>query len=289
MAVDSKITKSNENVPPLLRNEFIKDVTSQYVSTKNIRIKILKSAGDGLSVAHLCVFNNESWIPIANGKISDGYALFKNIGRNAVYLPVYYKKGEGVPAGNPFILYKDGRLVPIKIDRHKTQSVFLSRKYPLNGIKIWWLTLMGQGLFQGANRADFEDAITLYRIPDTISMKMNLSVISKPASYRYVRYLFPENKSGSLGEVAFYKDKKGNEPLTGKWIWADGVDSSDVRIAFDGHLDKFIDRTPNRGFKFEVQFCISGQIELEIKIPTFFGVLCLIDFQSNVHQFFLRC
>ena len=59
---------------------------------------------------YLCVFNVEGWIPVQFGEIVDGKVLFRNMGRNIVYLPAYYKRGNLLPAAPPLLLKEDGSI-----------------------------------------------------------------------------------------------------------------------------------------------------------------------------------
>jgi hypothetical protein len=61
------------------------------------------------------------------------------------------------------------------------------------------------GVFQGANAADFSDAVTLYTVagapPEGV---MTAQAVSNSTAFRYVRYLSPTNGFCNVAEVAFY-------------------------------------------------------------------------------------
>ena len=64
---------------------------------------------------------------------------------------------------------------------------------------------MVNGIFQGANRADFSDAVALYTVGTQPAAGGFTSVsISNTAAFRYVRYLSPNNGYGNVSEVEFY-------------------------------------------------------------------------------------
>ncbi|WP_414617780.1 transglutaminase-like domain-containing protein [Dyadobacter sp. 32] len=228
-----------------LTSPFIKDVTSNYVPVSKITLTVNSLDLGKDRRIFLCVFNNRVWVPVSFVKAVGNKAIFENLGRGVIYLPIVFKNGVGKPADSPFILHKDGHLEKIDFNSQLVERVNLERKYPLNGLKIWWLTLMGGGRFEGANRSDFRDAAQLHTIPDTIPMQMNFVNLTNPGEFRYLRYCFPDNKSGSLGEISFYGSPDETSPMRGSWIWSPGVDSSDVRLAFDGKIDAFVDKTPN--------------------------------------------
>ena len=63
------------------------------------------------------------------------------------------------------------------------------------------------GIFEGANRADFMDAIPLYIIPgSSFGGQMNYIRVNCSRGFRYVRYVGPEAKSSVMAELEFWGD-----------------------------------------------------------------------------------
>ncbi|MBN2162513.1 MAG: carbohydrate-binding protein [Pontiellaceae bacterium] len=61
------------------------------------------------------------------------------------------------------------------------------------------------GVFQGANRADFSDAVTLYTVGSNPAESSLTTVnVSESSGFRYVRYLAPNGSWGNVAEVEFY-------------------------------------------------------------------------------------
>jgi fibronectin type 3 domain-containing protein/regulation of enolase protein 1 (concanavalin A-like superfamily) len=61
------------------------------------------------------------------------------------------------------------------------------------------------GVFQGANAADFSDAVTLFNVTDApAGGTLTEQVVSNATPYRYVRYLSPANGFGNVAEVEFW-------------------------------------------------------------------------------------
>lgn len=64
------------------------------------------------------------------------------------------------------------------------------------------------GLFEGANQADFSDAIPLFIIPGLTKKEFSEQEIACTRGFRYVRFVFPyaqtEGKSSYLSELKFY-------------------------------------------------------------------------------------
>ena len=66
-------------------------------------------------------------------------------------------------------------------------------------------SLMLNGIFQGANRPDFSDAVNLLTItnppPDAT---LTAQAVTNPTAFRYVRYLSPANSHGDIAEAQFF-------------------------------------------------------------------------------------
>ncbi|HEX9046024.1 MAG TPA: hypothetical protein VF988_03275, partial [Verrucomicrobiae bacterium] len=61
------------------------------------------------------------------------------------------------------------------------------------------------GVFQGANTADFRDAVTLAAITEAPPTGVLTSVnVVDPTPFRYLRYLSPDNGWGNVAEIEFY-------------------------------------------------------------------------------------
>jgi len=61
------------------------------------------------------------------------------------------------------------------------------------------------GVFEGANRADFMDAMPIYMINQSVTDgQMNYHDVSSSVGFRYVRYLGPSGAHSQVAELAFY-------------------------------------------------------------------------------------
>ncbi|MBE7498680.1 MAG: PQQ-dependent sugar dehydrogenase [Verrucomicrobiaceae bacterium] len=69
----------------------------------------------------------------------------------------------------------------------------------------WASGRMTGGRFQGANNADFSDAVTLHTIVGAPAADvLTTQLVSNPNGFRYVRYLSPDNGFCNVAEVEFY-------------------------------------------------------------------------------------
>ena len=74
---------------------------------------------------------------------------------------------------------------------------------------------MVNGVFQGANKADFSDAVTLTTITTAPPYSViTTQTVSNTATYRYLRYLGPTNGSCNIAELQFWGQMRKNQTIT---------------------------------------------------------------------------
>lgn len=211
------LESTNGNVPPGLKDTKYIDVTNEYLAVSDVMYE-LKNKPDWAKYVYICVFDNTGWLPVHYGKIrDDGKVVFTKMGRNVVYLPVYYKDNKLAPAGEPFLLTKKGWVKRFETDETDKQQLAITRKYNMVKRKDNWQNCLIGGKFQGANRADFKDAKTIHTIRSKPSQYMESVNVQKTGSYRYFRFVWDvdtnnidgEYDGTCIAEVQFY-DKKGN-------------------------------------------------------------------------------
>lgn len=115
---------SPSDIPSTFRYTNRVDVTHEYVTTSNISIAPEINHDKSNGILYLAVFNTNHWIPVAWSKIENGIANFKNVGNNdIIYLPVFYRNGNVIPSGTPFILSRDSERVAIVPDRNNLKML----------------------------------------------------------------------------------------------------------------------------------------------------------------------
>lgn len=100
-----------KDLPTVFRKANRIDVTTQYVVTNDVEVEI-ESITNHINdtTLYLAVFNAERWRVVAWASIKDERAIFNNMGaNNIVYMPVFYRDGEIIPASYPFILSPQGQ------------------------------------------------------------------------------------------------------------------------------------------------------------------------------------
>ncbi len=233
------INVSNNDIPPLFLNTKKKDVSSEYFETSDVEISLINLPRD-IRYAYLCVFSSHNIIPVQWGKIKSNRAIFKNMGRDVVYVPAYYKDGMLIPSGQAFHLDYSGQKKYFEPTGSKI-SITIKRKYPVFPFKKEWAESLVGGKFQGANRADFGKAVDLYTIkepPDFIPQNKD---IHSPNTYRYARFIFAKGKYGNLAEIKFYSASDNQMiALDGNPVYSDELIPDVMSKALDNNISTFI-------------------------------------------------
>lgn len=101
-----ELKKESKEIPISFQNEFMKDVTEEYVSAINISMSILSDKKKSKEkYAYLTIFGNNKWTPVCFCKIKNKRELiFKKIEKGAIYMPAYYKHGKFEPINYPALL-----------------------------------------------------------------------------------------------------------------------------------------------------------------------------------------
>ncbi|SEK19685.1 hypothetical protein [Parapedobacter koreensis] len=182
--------------------QHYKDATGSVAEVSDVEVSF--NAPRSNSQGCLCVFNNAEWIPIVCKSLSGRGIRFPAVGKGVVYMKGILKDGSLTVHGQPFLLNDEGKTV--NLDALDSQiTLTLDRKYPPNEELISFVPTLAGSYFQGANRADFSDAATLWTIDSLSSLhKMHKSV--EHARYRYIRFVFAdiERKNEALGGIQLY-------------------------------------------------------------------------------------
>lgn len=205
---DSRIKYTD--IPPLFRNIKKKDVSAEYFDTTNLTVPLTVPVPPNTYYAYLCVFGYQEWHPVQWGKINGRQTTFKGMGRDMVYLPMYYTHGELTPASAPLYLDPKGKIHSL-LPQGKTTLV-------LNGItgasyfddNRHDVKYLAGSYFLGQNPAHPEQWDTLCRIPDSLYMNQQLHTVTFQRPYRYIRLIAPQD-TFAAGEIRFYENE--NTPI----------------------------------------------------------------------------
>ena len=118
-------------MPKVWRRDYLEgrvDVTSEYIPVCDVTLK--KIPGRFASVS-LASFDNRNWQSVADAPVRRGTAVFRNMARDVVYLPVSEPEdGYRHVLGPPVLVDTDGKFRLLKPCRFRKEQVRLLAKYP---------------------------------------------------------------------------------------------------------------------------------------------------------------
>lgn len=226
----SYIKDSKDKIPKEFDSNRLKDVTDEYVVTRDIKIS-LEPTIEKQNFVYLCCFNNRIWQVVAWAKNENNTANFTKLGVNIVYLPAYYVDGKLIPAGVPFLLPRLGspkHFTP-QLNRRQVGEFLMKYHYRTHMVHS---EMIGT-TFHVANKADLSDSVEVKTISQLPFYSTTLNIKTKRKA-RFVFYKFNPN-GGTISELQFWgKDKYGKETkLTGKKIGNMGIFGYEIEKAFD--------------------------------------------------------
>ena len=163
----NKIENPND-IPLHLTEKTYCDVTNEYTKTSTVKVKPEKQPENG--ILYLNVFNAGRWQPIAwsdSITAKTGNYIFKNMGRNIVYLPSVYAQKMNIPNGKPFIIGDEWETIPLGLRAGSLISMVFPTKGIENELFYWdnkWKTVGQNGIMDDSLRFENVPTNTLYRL-----------------------------------------------------------------------------------------------------------------------------
>ncbi len=224
------VYNGEDSIPHLFLNPFIKDVSEKYMKTSDVEIEI-KRKWKNYHPEHiyLSVFNDLEWKPIAWSINKGNKAIFPNMGRNVVYLPVCYRGKRMKCVDYPFYLDKYGNIKQFIPDKEDTVSFTLNRKYPITYSKLQWGKSLKGCVLEASDLSDFAKTDTLGIIQtDNPELNWQEITVNTAKKYRYWR-ISKKGRPVVLAELRFISSD--GEIIEGETI-SSGHGESDNK-AFD--------------------------------------------------------
>lgn len=205
-------TSGNRQLSPVLKNRFVKDVTSEYFGSNNTTIPIQMS---GEQYIYLGIFSPGGWIPIDMALGSAGKVTFRDIEPDVIYQTLYQGDGGKLyPAGYPFISKTGGGFVLLKPNIDLMEEAILKRKMPQQKtIAEWAYRAIIGAKVEAADDLSFMQADLLWQFEDTLTTNYYVLTPLLRKKYRYVRYVAPIGKRMELAELALFKDSLCKEKV----------------------------------------------------------------------------
>ena len=238
---------NKEDIPPLFQELRMVDVTDKYVPVSDYELSTEKLP-DEIPVVYLCIFNDHGFTPIAFSEVENKKAKFIDMGQNVLYFPMFIKNKQFNIAGIPFVI-DSNEVIHYKMPSSETENLVLTRKYYLHKRKKDWQNCLVNGVFQGANSADFSDAKTLAVIKKIPSQHMEEIKLSHTGKYTYFRFMFDaselklgyDDDGASLAEIEFINTE--GKVVKGKALGTDPQNYSEYTPdkCFDGNALTFFE------------------------------------------------
>ena len=175
-------------MPDFLKDPYIKDVTSLYQNTSDISVRASGKMKAKPHYAYLCVFNTLAWQPIAIGEYKKTSAMFQDMGRDLVYLPVFFNGRAMTPLNYPFDLTNRGTMEQLIPDVSTLQTLHLTRKYPYS-MALYQYYLRTESIdVVASNNPDFNNADIIMSLSSPNYQVINKETASNN-SYRYWKFV----------------------------------------------------------------------------------------------------
>jgi hypothetical protein len=229
-----------ENIPASLKGNM-KDASADYENMARLRIPLKYKIDTHVNRVYLVQRDESGWMIAGYGSVKNDSIDFGTTGKGIVYLPAYYVNGTTISAGDPFLFNNEDSIFVLDPLSPDSTLVFDGIKPKATFEDTIYAARMKNGVFEGANKADFSDAKTLFVITESPKLRFNTVAINDTVSYRYVRYLTPVKGYGNVAEIEFYdaNDKQIKGSRIGTRARETGVSSSDK--VFDGNIYTFFD------------------------------------------------
>lgn len=113
------LVNNKTDIPGVFIKDNIMDVTEEYTETGDVFIELKGQVPDECEFAYICVYNYDKWKPVYWGRIKDNKVIFKNMGKNILYMPMFYSENTLTEAGYPFIYSESGKIINLKPNYNK--------------------------------------------------------------------------------------------------------------------------------------------------------------------------
>lgn len=210
------LPETKEYVPPFFKDPFNKDVTDLYLHTADVGIDI--PATVHTEYAYLAVYDDVTWQPVAYSPIQKGKGYFNKLGRNCIYLPVYYPDNRIQAFAPPFILNNNGQITPFRTDKTHLQALHIRRLQPYSAETDYMGYYLKNARIECADDSAFLHADTVFTIQESPYYYQDTIRPDKHYKKRYWR-ISPQFGISNLAELHFY-DSSG-EALHGVPIGPD--------------------------------------------------------------------
>lgn len=259
------INNGKESIPAQFQNPYIKDVTKEYCDVRDFEIDIAYNTSSPHVYGYLMVFNNDRWVATTWGENIGSAVRFKDVEPRGMYLPAFYVNGDFQAFNEPFYFDSTGNIHHVNRAEEQYQQLSLKRKFPNRSVDESLHARVIGGRFEGANKHDFSDAVTIGTITEhMLDPVFHVITVSDERAFRYLRYIGPEGGHSNINEIVFF-DTAGDR-ISGEIIGTDGSfenNGNTKEKAFDGDVLTYFDAPAPTG----------DWVGLKLKSPKSIGMI----------------
>lgn len=221
----------NSPIPLMFDTPFIRDVSSDYFKGTSVSISLSDKTDEHF--LYLAVFDNHCWVPIDYAEISSsGTAIFNNIGRDIVYLPIFWKAGGAVPASDAIYVKPNGEYVFLTPNYNELQTITVNRKYPQSYKNARFRDLLKGGYFECSNTKDFSKPLKCTQNISPKYIGYDTLYVNTNETFRYWRYVSPKGGKCNISEIHFLDGNK-NIPIVHVISGSSGGNGTQAKNVFD--------------------------------------------------------
>lgn len=200
------INASHEETPEELSDYHIKDVTREYAQVTDIPVHFSSPLFHGQHIAYLGVFANGAWRVSAFASIDQkGVALFKDMAREVMYMPMLLSNHDYQPSGTPVYADSAGNLRLLQPADHAADIAVVTVKSK----ESEQLSFMGKNSYLGWESVKFKAGLR------EIAEGKQRAV---PETGKAYTLYYWKDKWAKIGTI-----KKGGAPLVFSHVPANGL------------------------------------------------------------------
>lgn len=247
-------------VPDFIKNPYNKDVTDIYQNTSVVDYDF----GDlpsNVKYAYLAVFYDGDWRELSWSKLKNGKASFKNMGRDIIYMPIYYNGTERVCADNPILVRSNGNVCDIGIVGSDTQNLKINRVSTYKVEEEYAIRSIVGSQIAGCSDTLNIKFDTLAQINHYKHMQFDTVNINSDKKYKHWFLLTPEYVS--IAEIKFFNEKgdeiNGVAYMINRRYMIDrfNIDLNNINNLFDNNALTHFSTIAGFGISFEKPISVS--------------------------------
>lgn len=204
---NSLFVKNNgqEVIPSIFKNPYFLDVTNEYCDSHDVLIPVNTTKKAKNNFGYILVNDNKIWTPVGWGERIGSTFSFKKLQKEVLYLPAQFNGNDFEEFNYPFFIDSLGKVQKIIPNPKRIKTISISRKFPYSKRNDLLDKRIVGGKFQGSNRLDFSDAVTIgIATQNMMNPIFHTIVSSSNKKFKYFRYIGPTDSYCNINEIVVY-------------------------------------------------------------------------------------